>query len=88
MFNVDYLFSVSTLICCFTVFIQIHKNYKIKKIISQSILWHIFSLVGLFIILLGLVIAGYWFSFCITIVNICERIVLIIQIKIYWCGNE
>lgn len=84
---IDFLFAIATLIFSVTMFIQIHKNYKIKKITSQSILWHISSLVGLFIVLVAHYIGGFWFSFFITIVNILERITIIIQIRIYWVGE-
>lgn len=83
---IDLLFGMATLIFSVTMFIQIHKNYKIKKITSQSMLWHVSTLVGLFMVLIGHYIGGYWFSFLITITNIIERTVIIIQIKIYWVG--
>jgi len=84
MIDIDLLFGLATLIFSVTMFIQIHKNYKVKKITSQSMLWHVSSLVGLFLVLLGHYIGGYWFSFIITITNIIERMTLIIQIKLYW----
>lgn len=83
---IDFLFGVATVLFSLSMFIQIHKNYKIKKITSQSILWHITTLVGLFMILLGHYLGGFWFSFVITIVNIIERAIIIIQIKTYWVG--
>lgn len=84
MIGIDFLFGLATLIFSVTMFIQIHKNYKIKKITSQSLLWHISSLVGLFIVLIAHYLGGFWFSFIITITNILERITIIIQIKMYW----
>ena len=81
---IDILFGMATLIFSVTMFIQIHKNYKIKKITSQSMLWHVSTLVGLFMVLIGHYLGGFWFSFFITIVNIIERLVISIQIKIYW----
>lgn len=81
---IDFLFGFATLLFCITVFIQIHKNYKIKKITSQSMLWHICSFFGLILILIGHGIGGYCFAFVITIINLVERLILIIQIKIYW----
>lgn len=84
MMDIDLLFGLATLIFSVTMFIQIHKNYKIKKITSQSMLWHVSSLIGLFLVLMGHYIGGFWFSFFITITNILERITIIIQIKIYW----
>jgi len=84
---IDLLFGIATLLFCVAVFIQIHKNYKIKKITSQSILWHVSTLIGLFMILIGHYLGGFWFSFFITVVNIFERITIIIQIKIYWVGE-
>lgn len=83
---IDFLFGSATLLFCVTIFIQIHKNYKIKKITSQSILWHIFTLFGLVLILIGHGMGEFWFSFFITIINIFERLALVIQIKIYWVG--
>lgn len=82
----DLLFGTATLIFCFTISIQIFKNYKIKKITSQSILWHILTTFGLILILIGHGVGGYWFSFYITIINIIQRIIIVIQIKIYWVG--
>lgn len=84
---IDLLFGTATLIFSICIFIQIHKNYKIKKITSQSILWHISTLIGLVLVLMGHGIGGYWFSFVITIVNIIERAIIIIQIRIYWVGD-
>ena len=81
---IDLLFGIATLIFSITIFIQIHKNYKIKKITSQSMLWHVSTLVGLSMVLIGHYIGGFWFSFYITIVNIIERMIIVIQIKIYW----
>ena len=81
---IDFLFGFATLLFCVTIFIQIHKNYKIKKITSQSLLWHFFTLIGLIFILIGHGMGEYWFSFSITIINIVERLILVIQIKIYW----
>lgn len=81
---IDLLFGMATLIFSITMFIQIHKNYKIKKITSQSMLWHVSTIVGLFMVLIGHYLGGFWFSFFITIVNIIERFVIVIQIKIYW----
>lgn len=83
---IDLLFGTATLLFSICICIQIYKNYKIKKITSQSILWHIFTLIGLFLVLIGHAIGGFWFSFCITVVNIIERAIIIIQIKIYWVG--
>ena len=83
---IDLLFGMATLIFSATMFIQIHKNYKIKKIISQSMLWHVSTIVGLFMVLIGHYLGGFWFSFFITIVNIIERFIIVIQIKIYWVG--
>ena len=81
---IDFLFGIATLLFCTTIFIQIHKNYKIKKITSQSMLWHVCSFFGLMLILIGHAIGGFWFSFCITIINLIERVIIIIQIRIYW----
>ena len=81
---IDLLFGIATLIFSVTMFIQIHKNYKIKKITSQSMLWHVSSLVGLFMVLIGHYMGGFWFSFVVTISNIIERFIIIVQIKIYW----
>lgn len=83
---IDLLFGIATLIFSVTMLIQIHKNYKIKKITSQSMLWHISTLVGLSMVLIGHYMGGYWFSFFITIINIVERAIIITQIKMYWVG--
>jgi len=83
---IDLLFGIATLLFCFTISIQIFKNYKIKKITSQSMLWHVFTLVGLLLILVGHYFGGYWFSFYITIINMIQRAIIIIQIKTYWVG--
>lgn len=84
---VDLCFSVATLIFAVTIFFQIHKNYKIKKVTSQSLLWHFSTTIGLCIILIGHIIAGYWFSVFITIFNIIERMILMLQIRRYWVGD-
>lgn len=84
---IDLLFAIPTLIFSIAILIQIYKNYKIKKITSQSYLWHLSTLLGLMMILIGHYMGGYWFSFVITIVNIFERAILIIQIKKYWVGD-
>ncbi|GAG86364.1 unnamed protein product, partial [marine sediment metagenome] len=78
---IDLLFGIATLLFCISISVQIHKNYKIKKITSQSILWHICTLTGLILILIGHGIGGYWFSFFITIVNIFQRLALVIQLR-------
>lgn len=83
---IDILFGVPTLIFSVAIFIQIYKNYKIKKITSQSYLWHLSTLVGLVMVLMGHYIGGYWFSFFITIVNVGERAIILIQIRKYWVG--
>lgn len=81
---IDYLFGIATLIFSVTMSFQIYKNYKIKKITSQSMLWHVSTIVGLFMVLIGHYLGGFWFSFIITIVNIIERFIIVTQIKIYW----
>lgn len=81
---IDLLFGIATILFSVSMTIQIYKNYKIKKITSQSTLWHITTLIGLFMILTGHYIGGFWFSFYITIVNIIERVIIVIQIKMYW----
>ena len=85
---IDLLFGIATLLFSICIFIQIYKNYKIKKITSQSMLWHISTLIGLILVLIGHAIGGFWFSFVITIVNIVERAIIIIQIKMYWVDVE
>ena len=83
---IDFLFGVATVLFSLSMSIQIYKNYKIKKITSQSILWHVTTLIGLFMVLLGHYLGGFWFSFVITVVNMIERAIIIIQIKTYWVG--
>lgn len=83
---IDLLFGIATLLFCISVCIQIHKNYKVKKVTSQSISWHLLTLIGLFMILIGHYMGGFWFSFFITIINIIQRAIIVIQIKMYWVG--
>ena len=84
---IDILFGFATILFSVSITIQIYKNYKIKKITSQSMLWHITTLIGLFMILIGHFLGGFWFSFIVTIVNILERAIIVMQIKIYWVGE-
>lgn len=85
---VDLLFAGATFIFSMAVLYQIYKNYKIKKVTSQSSLWHIATVLGLCLILLGHIVGGFWLSVFITIFNMIERITLIIQIKIYWVDDS
>ena len=84
---IDILFGFATILFSVSITIQIYKNYKIKKITSQSMLWHITTLIGLLMILIGHFLGGFWFSFIVTIVNILERAIIVMQIKIYWVGE-
>lgn len=81
---VDLCFFIATLIFSLMVLDQIYKNYKIKKITSQSMLWHFGTFIGLFFVLYGHFHGGYWLSVIITVFNIIERVILIFQIKKYW----
>ena len=80
---IDLIFAIATITFILAIFPQMHKNYRLKKIKSQSIPWHIITVLGLCGIGFGHILCGYWISVLTTIVQIVERIILIGQIKYY-----
>ena len=80
---IDLIFAVATVTFIFAIFPQILKNYRVKRIKSQSILWHLITIFGLCGIGVGHILCGYWISVLATVIQIVERIILMAQIKYY-----
>ena len=80
---IDLIFAVATIIFIFAILPQIVKNFQVKRIKSQSILWHLITVCGLGGICIGHILCGYWISVLATVVQITERMVLIWQIIFY-----
>ena len=80
---IDIIFAGATTTFIFAILPQILKNYQIKRIKSQSVLWHVITIFGLSAIAIGHILCGFWISVLATIVQIVERIILIGQIKYY-----
>ena len=85
---IDLIFAMATITFIFAIFPQIHKNFKLKRIKSQSTVWHIITIFGLCGIGFGHVLCGYWVSVLATVIQIVERMILIGQIKYYKVDGE
>ena len=80
---IDLIFAIATISFILAILPQIYKNFQLKKIKSQSVIWHVITILGLCGIGFGHILCGYWVSVLATAIQIGERIVLILQIKYY-----